>query len=158
MSVRRHSRQRRTGIIRLETPCPPRSRDTDGDFKPIGAASSAVAQSSSAVQSSLLGANDGLLSTASLVMGVDAAHGGRSNVLSPDSGAISMAAGEYVSVYSQKDTEDADLSLKRRDLRTNDQGEHEELAAIYVDRGLGGRFSERAESRPIGEHRTKTTQ
>jgi len=115
------------------------------------------------LRAAVLGANDGLLSTASLVLGVAAAHGGRSNVLIAGfaalvAGAMSMAAGEYVSVHSQKDTEDADLSLKRRDLRTNDQGEHEELAAIYVDRGLGGRFSERAESRPIGEHRTKTTQ
>ena len=82
-----------------------------------------------------------LLSTASLVLGVAAAHGSRSNVLIAGiaglvAGAMSMAAGEYVSVHSQKDTEDADLALERRELRTDDKGEHRELAAIYVDRGL----------------------
>jgi VIT1/CCC1 family predicted Fe2+/Mn2+ transporter len=49
---------------------------------------------------------------------------------------MSMAAGEYVSVHSQKDTEDADIALERTELRTNDKGEHQELAEIYVDRGL----------------------
>jgi vacuolar iron transporter family protein len=93
------------------------------------------------LRAAVLGANDGLLSTASLVMGVVAAHGAHENVLIAGfaalvAGAMSMAAGEYVSVYSQKDTEDADLALERRELRTNDKGEHEELAAIYVDRGL----------------------
>src|SRR5271165_5345389 len=93
------------------------------------------------LRAAVLGANDGLLSTASLVMGVAAAHGSRSNVLiagfaSLVAGAMSMAAGEYVSVYSQKDTEDADLALERTELRTNDKGEHQELAAIYVGRGL----------------------
>ena len=89
----------------------------------------------------MLGANDGLLSTASLVMGVAAAHGSRSSVLIAGfaalvAGAMSMAAGEYVSVHSQKDTEDADLALERKELRTDDRGEHEELTAIYVGRGL----------------------
>jgi vacuolar iron transporter family protein len=93
------------------------------------------------LRAAVLGADDGLLSTASLVMGVAAAHGGRSNVLIAGfaalvAGAMSMAAGEYVSVHSQKDTEDADLALERTELRTNNQGEHEELAAIYVGRGL----------------------
>ena len=93
------------------------------------------------LRAAVLGANDGLLSTASLVMGVAAANGSRSNVLIAGfaalvAGAMSMAAGEYVSVHSQKDTEDADLALERTELRTNDKGEHEELAAIYVGRGL----------------------
>ena len=93
------------------------------------------------LRAAVLGANDGLLSTASLVLGVAAAHGSRSNVLiagfaSLVAGAMSMAAGEYVSVHSQKDTEDADLALERRELRADDKGEHEELAAIYVGRGL----------------------
>jgi VIT1/CCC1 family predicted Fe2+/Mn2+ transporter len=93
------------------------------------------------LRASVLGANDGLLSTASLVMGVAAAHGGRSNVLIAGlaalvAGAMSMAAGEYVSVHSQKDTEDADLALEQTELRTDNKGEHEELAAIYVARGL----------------------
>lgn len=74
-------------------------------------------------------------------MGVAAAHGSRTNLLIAGfaalvAGAMSMAAGEYVSVYSQKDTEDADLALERKELRTDDKGEHEELAAIYVERGL----------------------
>ena len=93
------------------------------------------------LRAAVLGANDGVLSTASLVLGVAAAHGSRGNVLIAGfaglvAGAMSMAAGEYVSVHSQKDTEDADLALERTELRTNDKGEHEELAAIYVDRGL----------------------
>jgi len=93
------------------------------------------------LRAAVLGANDGLLSTASLVMGVAAAHGSRDNVLIAGfaalvAGAMSMAAGEYVSVYSQKDTEDADLALERKELRTDDRGEHEELTAIYVGRGL----------------------
>ena len=93
------------------------------------------------LRAAVLGANDGLLSTASLVMGVATAHGSRSSVLIAGfaalvAGAMSMAAGEYVSVHSQKDTEDADLALERKELRTDDRGEHEELTAIYVGRGL----------------------
>jgi vacuolar iron transporter family protein len=93
------------------------------------------------LRAAVLGANDGLLSIASLVMGVAAAHGSRSSVLIAGfaalvAGAMSMAAGEYVSVHSQKDTEDADLALERKELRTDDKGEHEELTAIYVGRGL----------------------
>jgi len=82
-----------------------------------------------------------LSSTASLVLGVAAAHGSRSNVLvagiaSLVAGAMSMAAGEFVSVHTQADTEAADLELERGELRTDDKGEHNELAAIYVGRGL----------------------
>ena len=93
------------------------------------------------LRAAVLGANDGVLSTASLVMGVAAANGNRSSVLIAGiaglvAGAMSMAAGEYVSVHSQKDTEEADLSLERTELRTDDAGEHKELAAIYVGRGI----------------------
>jgi vacuolar iron transporter family protein len=93
------------------------------------------------LRAAVLGANDGVLSTVSLVMGVAAANGNRSSVLIAGiaglvAGAMSMAAGEYVSVHSQKDTEEADLSLERTELRTDDAGEHKELAAIYVGRGL----------------------
>ena len=93
------------------------------------------------LRAAVLGANDGLLSTASLVLGVAAENGSRSNVLIAGfaalvASAMSMAAGEFVSVHSQKDTENADLALERAELRTNDRGEHEELAAIYVERGL----------------------
>ena len=93
------------------------------------------------LRAAVLGANDGILSTASLVLGVAAAHGSRSNILVAGiaglvAGAMSMAAGEFVSVHSQADTEAADLELERRELRTDDKGEHAELTAIYVGRGL----------------------
>ncbi len=93
------------------------------------------------LRAAVLGANDGLLSTASLVLGVAAAHGARSDVLVAGiaglvAGAMSMAAGEYVSVHSQADTERADLDLERRELKTDLEGERRELAAIYVGRGL----------------------
>src|SRR5579872_3359498 len=93
------------------------------------------------LRAAVLGANDGILSTASLVLGVAAAHATHGNVLVAGvaglvAGAMSMAAGEYVSVHSQADTEQADLKLERRELKTEDEGEHQELAAIYVARGL----------------------
>jgi VIT1/CCC1 family predicted Fe2+/Mn2+ transporter len=93
------------------------------------------------LRAAVLGANDGILSTASLVLGVAAAHGSRANVLVAGiaglvAGAMSMAAGEFVSVHSQADTEAADLELERGELRTDDKGEHAELTAIYVGRGL----------------------
>jgi len=93
------------------------------------------------LRAAVLGANDGILSTASLVLGVAAAHATHHNVLIAGvaglvAGAMSMAAGEYVSVHSQADTEQADLKLERAELRSNSAGEHRELAAIYVDRGL----------------------
>ena len=93
------------------------------------------------LRASVLGANDGILSTASLVLGVAAAHGTHSNVLIAGvaglvAGSVSMAAGEYVSVHSQADTEKADLALERAELKADDKGEHKELMAIYVARGL----------------------
>jgi vacuolar iron transporter family protein len=93
------------------------------------------------LRATVLGANDGVLSTASLVLGVAAAHATHSNVLVAGiaglvAGAMSMAAGEYVSVHSQADTEQADLALERTELRLDNPGEHRELTAIYVDRGL----------------------
>src|SRR3954449_2585906 len=93
------------------------------------------------LRAAVLAANDGILSTASLVLGVAAAHGSRSGVLVAGvaglvAGAMSMAAGEYVSVHSQADTEKADLARERAELRTNDEGERKELTAIYVGRGL----------------------
>ncbi len=93
------------------------------------------------LRAAVLGANDGIVSTASLILGVAAAHGTRNSVLIAGvaglvAGAMSMAAGEYVSVHSQADTEKSDLARERRELRTNIQGERKELAAIYVDRGL----------------------
>ena len=93
------------------------------------------------LRAEVLGANDGILSTSSLMLGVAAAHATHSNVLVAGvaglvAGAMSMAAGEYVSVHSQADTEKADLALERAELKTDNKGEHKELAAIYVARGL----------------------
>jgi VIT1/CCC1 family predicted Fe2+/Mn2+ transporter len=93
------------------------------------------------LRAAVLGANDGLLSTASLVLGVAAAHGTHSAILVAGvaglvAGSMSMAAGEYVSVHSQADAEHADLDRERQELKTDDKGEHRELAAIYVGRGL----------------------
>lgn len=93
------------------------------------------------LRAAVLGANDGIVSTSSLVVGVAAANTGRANVLIAGvaglvAGAISMAAGEYVSVSSQADTENADLELEKRELATTPDLELQELQGIYVDRGL----------------------
>jgi vacuolar iron transporter family protein len=93
------------------------------------------------LRAAVLGANDGIVSTSSLVLGVAAAHATHSNVLVAGvaglvAGAMSMAAGEYVSVHSQADTEQAELELERAELKADDKGEHRELMAIYVARGL----------------------
>lgn len=87
------------------------------------------------LRASVLGANDGILSTASLVLGVAAAHGTHGNVMIAGvaglvAGAMSMAAGEYVSVHSQADTEQADLKKERVELKADNAGEHRELTAI----------------------------
>jgi VIT1/CCC1 family predicted Fe2+/Mn2+ transporter len=93
------------------------------------------------LRAAVLGANDGVLSTSSLLLGVAAAHAMHSSVLVAGvaglvGGAMSMAAGEYVSVSSQSDTERADLQRERAELKADDAGEHRELTAIYVRRGL----------------------
>jgi VIT1/CCC1 family predicted Fe2+/Mn2+ transporter len=93
------------------------------------------------LRAAVLGANDGIVSTASLVVGVAAANAARSDILVAAvaglvAGAMSMAAGEYVSVSSQADTERADIERERKELATNVEHEQEELAAIYVKRGL----------------------
>jgi VIT1/CCC1 family predicted Fe2+/Mn2+ transporter len=93
------------------------------------------------LRAAVLGANDGIVSTASLVVGVAAAQTVRREVLVAGvaglvAGALSMAAGEYVSVSSQADTEQADLALERRELATQPKAEEDELTEIYVRRGL----------------------
>ena len=93
------------------------------------------------LRAAVLGANDGLLSTASLILGVAAAEASRSSVLVAGAaglvaGAMSMAAGEYVSVSSQSDTERADLERERVELATDSDHELAELASIYVKRGI----------------------
>jgi VIT1/CCC1 family predicted Fe2+/Mn2+ transporter len=100
------------------------------------------------LRASVLGANDGILSTSSLVLGVAAAHATHGNVVIAGvaglvAGAMSMAAGEYVSVHSQADTEKADLKLERAELKADSEGEHKELAAIYVKRGLDHALAKR---------------
>ena len=93
------------------------------------------------LRAAVLGANDGIVSTASLVLGVVATHASHSSVVLTAvaglvGGSMSMATGEYVSVSSQSDTEQAALDEERRELNEDDKGEHRELAAIYVRRGL----------------------
>lgn len=93
------------------------------------------------LRAAVLGANDGIVSTASLVIGVAAASASHASILVAGvaglvAGAMSMAAGEYVSVHSQTDTEKADLARERAELQKSPTAEHRELAAIYVGRGL----------------------
>ena len=93
------------------------------------------------LRASVLGANDGIVSTASLVLGVAAAHTSHSGIMVAGvaglvAGAMSMAAGEYVSVHSQADTEQAELERERMELATDGEFERKELTAIYQARGL----------------------
>jgi len=93
------------------------------------------------LRAAVLGANDGIVSTASLVVGVAAASAVRGDVLLAGiagmvAGAMSMAAGEYVSVSSQADTEKADLAREKKELEINDADERQELTEIYIERGL----------------------
>jgi VIT1/CCC1 family predicted Fe2+/Mn2+ transporter len=92
-------------------------------------------------RASVLGANDGIVSTSSLILGVAAAHASHANILLSGTaalvaGAMSMATGEYVSVHSQADTEDAALAQERAELEVDFAGERRELTEIYVRRGL----------------------
>jgi VIT1/CCC1 family predicted Fe2+/Mn2+ transporter len=93
------------------------------------------------LRASVLGADDGLISTSSLVVGMAAADSSRAVLVAAVAGLVagtlSMAAGEYVSVSSQADAEKADLALERRELAASPEAERAELAAIYVARGLG---------------------
>jgi VIT1/CCC1 family predicted Fe2+/Mn2+ transporter len=93
------------------------------------------------LRAAVLGANDGIVSTASLVLGVAAADASRGSVMTAGvaglvAGAMSMAAGEFVSVSSQKDAEDADLAKERLELEEDPEMEHEELAGLYEERGV----------------------
>ena len=95
------------------------------------------------LRAAVLGANDGIVSTASLVLGVAAAGASTQSILITGvaglvAGSMSMAAGEYVSVSSQADTEHADLERERMELATDPEHEHAELTTIYVGRGLDG--------------------
>lgn len=107
------------------------------------------------LRAAVLGANDGIVSTASLVIGVAAASAGKAEILLAGfaglaAGALSMAAGEYVSVSSQADTEKADLARERKELETQPEFELDELTAIYIERGL-----EPALAREVAEQLTE---
>lgn len=93
------------------------------------------------LRAAVLGANDGIVSTSSLILGVASANASHGSILTAGiaglvAGAMSMATGEYVSVQSQADTERAALDTERGELRGNPKGEHRELAGIYIQRGL----------------------
>jgi len=93
------------------------------------------------LRAAVLGANDGIISTASLIVGVAAAHANHHDIIVAGiagmvAGAMSMAAGEYVSVSSQADTEQADIARERKELAADPEHEHAELATIYEQRGL----------------------
>ncbi|HJU71261.1 MAG TPA: VIT family protein [Paucimonas sp.] len=93
------------------------------------------------LRAAVLGANDGIVSTASLILGVAASHATHNSILVAGvagliAGAMSMATGEYVSVQSQADTEQAALDMERSELRQNPESEHHELTGIYIARGL----------------------
>jgi vacuolar iron transporter family protein len=114
------------------------------------------------LRAAVLGANDGIVSTASLIVGVAAASSARSEALIAGvaglvAGAMSMAAGEYVSVSSQADTEQADLARERKELSENVAFERDELAQIYVDRGVTRELARQVAEQlmakdPLGAH------
>lgn len=108
------------------------------------------------LRAAVLGANDGIVSTASLMLGVSAANASNTAILTAGiagltAGALSMAAGEYVSVSSQKDSEHADIAIERRSLEANPDEELKELAHIYVHRGLEPALADKV-ARQLHEH------
>lgn len=107
----------------------------------VAASEAHLSHRSNWLRAAVLGANDGIVSTSSLVLGVAGSGASRTAIVTAGlaglvGGALSMAAGEYVSVSSQRDTEEADIRVERRELREDPEGELRELAAIYEDRGL----------------------
>ncbi len=108
------------------------------------------------LRAAVLGANDGIVSTASLIVGVAAAGSSRENIILAGTaglvaGAMAMAAGEYVSVKSQEDTERADLQMESEALENNREEEEQELAAIYRERGLDDNLAEEV-ARQLMQH------
>lgn len=108
------------------------------------------------LRAAVLGANDGIVSTASLIIGFAEANAAQSSILLAGvaglvAGAMSMAAGEYVSVSSQADTESADLAIERRSLQENFTSEQKELAKIYQQRGLQAELAEQV-AQQLMEH------
>ncbi len=129
---------------------------------PSSSAESHKTASAGWLRAAVLGANDGLLSTASLVLGVAAAHGTHASILVAGvsglaAGAMAMAAGEYVSVHSQADTEKADLKREKAEQLADAEAEHKELAAIYVSRGVEAGLARQVADQlmahdPLGAH------
>ena len=110
------------------------------------------------LRAAVLGANDGILSTASLVLGVAASGASAAAIVTAGiaglvAGALSMAAGEYVSVSSQRDAEQADIRLEERELRSDPQGELRELAGLYEARGLPPALAGEVAVRPVAPRR-----
>lgn len=108
------------------------------------------------LRAAVLGANDGIVSTSSIMLGVSAASASSSTILTAGiaaltAGALSMAVGEYVSVSSQRDSEHADIAIERRSLASNPDKELEELAHIYVHRGLDKELA-RQVARQLHDH------
>jgi VIT1/CCC1 family predicted Fe2+/Mn2+ transporter len=108
------------------------------------------------LRAAVLGVNDGIVSTSSIMLGVLAAHGSSSAILTAgfaglSAGALSMAAGEYVSVSSQRDSEKADIEIERRSLHENPAEELEELTQIYVGRGLDHTLAQQV-ARQLHDH------
>src|SRR6202044_160802 len=109
------------------------------------------------LRASVLGANDGIVSTSSLILGVAAAHVSPANILLSGTaalvaGAMSMATGEYVSVHSQADTEAAALAQERAELAVDFAGERRELTEIYGRRGLGKKLATQGAGPILGPH------
>ncbi len=99
------------------------------------------------LRAAVLGANDGIVSNSALILGVAAAHGHEQSVMLAGvagvvAGAMSMAAGEYISVHSQRDLEQAALAQERKEIQADAKGEHDELAGIYVKRGLDAKLAD----------------
>lgn len=99
------------------------------------------------LRAAVLGANDGIVSTASIMVGVATATASQTGIITAGiaglvAGAMSMAAGEYVSVSSQRDSEEADLSIEERSIRENPEAEKQELASIYIRRGLSKKLAD----------------
>jgi len=110
------------------------------------------------LRAAVLGANDGIVSTASLLLGVAAASAARNDVLVAGvaglvAGAMSVAAGEYISVRSQADRESSDLARERRELAADAAAEHRELASIYVKRGLEPTLADQVATQPMATMR-----
>ena len=110
------------------------------------------------LRAAVLGANDGIVSTASLIVGVAASGAGKNGILVAGTaalvaGAMSMAAGEYVSVSSQADTEKADLARETKELASQPDFERKELADIYIARGLDADLAQRPCTRRTGDFR-----